>query len=170
MAHPGTRTLQDSDPEVAALVGKEKSRQLHHIELIASEVHPRRSPRPPGSLPCAQNFTSRAVMEALGSCLTNKYAEGLPGARYYGGTDVVDLVENLCIKRTLETFHLKPEEWGVNVQPYSGSPANFAVYTALLQCVIIVFSRLLLAFASPITTSLSASYVTLARCFSVRPH
>lgn len=72
-------------------------------------------------------------METLGSCLTNKYAEGLPGARYYGGTDVVDEVENLCIKRSLETFHLKPEEWGVNVQPYSGSPANFAVFTALLQ-------------------------------------
>lgn len=71
-------------------------------------------------------------MEALGSCLTNKYAEGLPGARYYGGTDVVDQVENLCIKRSLETFHLKPEEWGCNVQPYSGSPANFAVYTGLL--------------------------------------
>jgi len=59
-------------------------------------------------------------MEALGSCLTNKYAEGLPGARYYGGTEVVDQVENLCIKRALEAFHLDPNQWGVNVQPYSG--------------------------------------------------
>lgn len=60
-------------------------------------------------------------MEALGSCLTNKYAEGLPGGRYYGGTDVVDQVENLCIKRALEAFHLDSNQWGVNVQPYSGT-------------------------------------------------
>lgn len=74
----------------------------------------------------AQNFTSKAVMEALGSCLTNKYAEGLPGARYYGGTEVVDQVENLCIKRALEAFHLDANHWGVNVQPYSG---NFSCFT-----------------------------------------
>jgi glycine hydroxymethyltransferase len=80
-----------------------------------------------------QNFTSRAVMEALSSCLTNKYAEGLPGKRYYGGSEVVDEVENLCIKRALEVFRLNPEQWGVNVQPYSGSGANFAAYTAVLQ-------------------------------------
>jgi glycine hydroxymethyltransferase len=72
-------------------------------------------------------------MEALGSHLTNKYAEGLPGKRYYGGSEVVDQVENLCIKRALETFHLEEQEWGVNVQPYSGSGANFAAYTAILQ-------------------------------------
>lgn len=71
-------------------------------------------------------------MEALGSHLTNKYAEGLPGKRYYGGSEVVDEVENLCIKRALETFHLDENEWGVNVQPYSGSGANFAAYTAIL--------------------------------------
>lgn len=86
------------------------------LELIASE-----------------NFTSRAVMEALGSCLTNKYAEGLPGDRYYGGNEVVDKVERLAIKRSLEAFRLDPNEWGVNVQPYSGSTANFAAYTALLK-------------------------------------
>ena len=88
-------------------------------------------------------------MEAVGSCLTNKYSEGLPGKRYYGGNEVIDQVENLCIKRVLqpksrqilklisakalETFHLDPAQWGVNVQPYSGSPANFAAYTALLR-------------------------------------
>jgi glycine hydroxymethyltransferase len=59
-------------------------------------------------------------MEALGSCLTNKYSEGYPGKRYYGGTEVVDKIENLCIERALTAFGLKAEEWGVNVQPYSG--------------------------------------------------
>ena len=86
------------------------------IELIASE-----------------NFTSKPVMEVLGSCLTNKYSEGQPGARYYGGNDIIDKIEFLCKDRALQAFRLDPAEWGVNVQPYSGSPANFAVYTALLQ-------------------------------------
>jgi glycine hydroxymethyltransferase len=98
------------------LIEQEKSRQWRSLELIASE-----------------NFTSKAVMDCLGSCLTNKYAEGLPGARYYGGNEVVDQVEVLCQKRALEAYGLDPEKWGVNVQPYSGSPANFAVYTALLR-------------------------------------
>merc|ERR1711881_756961 len=86
------------------------------IELIASE-----------------NFTSRAVMECLGSMLTNKYSEGQAGSRYYGGNQVIDKIENLCKKRALAAFGVSDKEWGVNVQPYSGSPANFAVYTALLQ-------------------------------------
>jgi glycine hydroxymethyltransferase len=71
-------------------------------------------------------------MEAIGSCLTNKYAEGLPHKRYYGGNEVVDKIEILCQKRALEVFGLDPSLWGVNVQPYSGSPANFAAYTAVL--------------------------------------
>jgi glycine hydroxymethyltransferase len=112
---PGNRPLSETDPTMAGLVQEEKARQLRSIELIASE-----------------NFTSRAVMECLGSCLTNKYSEGQPGARYYGGNEVIDKVENLCKTRALEAFHLDEKEWGVNVQPYSGSPANFAVYTALL--------------------------------------
>ena len=95
---------------------KEKERQVNGIELIASE-----------------NFTSKAVMECLGSCMTNKYSEGLPGARYYGGNEMVDELENLCRDRALQAFGLSPDNWGVNVQPYSGSPANFAVYTALLK-------------------------------------
>jgi glycine hydroxymethyltransferase len=98
------------------LIEQEKSRQWRSLELIASE-----------------NFTSRAVMDCLGSALTNKYAEGLPGARYYGGNEVVDKVEGLCQSRALAAYGLDPEKWGVNVQPYSGSPANFAVYTALLR-------------------------------------
>merc|ERR1711953_1344515 len=81
----------------------------------------------------SENFTSRAVMECLGSVLTNKYSEGQPNARYYGGNEVIDKIENLCKQRALKAFGLDDKEWGVNVQPYSGSPANFAVYTALLQ-------------------------------------
>jgi glycine hydroxymethyltransferase len=72
-------------------------------------------------------------MEANGSALTNKYSEGLPGARYYGGNEHIDVIENLTRKRALEAFHLDAEKWGVNVQPYSGSTANFSVFTGLLQ-------------------------------------
>lgn len=72
-------------------------------------------------------------MQANGSELTNKYAEGLPGARYYGGNEVVDEVENVCRSRALAAFNLDPAVWGVNVQAYSGSPANFAAYTALIR-------------------------------------
>jgi glycine hydroxymethyltransferase len=71
--------------------------------------------------------------QALGSVLTNKYSEGLPGARYYAGNEHIDEIENLCKQRALQLFGLDPQQWGVNVQPYSGSPANFAVYTALLN-------------------------------------
>ena len=102
--------------QVYNILIKEKERQVNGIELIASE-----------------NFTSKAVMECLGSCMTNKYSEGLPGARYYGGNEMVDELENLCRDRALEAFGLSKDAWGVNVQPYSGSPANFAVYTALLK-------------------------------------
>merc|ERR1719166_258609 len=111
----GNRPLSDADPVMAGLVKEERARQMRSIELIASE-----------------NFTSRAVMECLGSALTNKYSEGQPGARYYGGNQIIDQVENLCKERALAAFGLKEREGGVNVQPYSGSPANFAVYTALL--------------------------------------
>lgn len=72
-------------------------------------------------------------MEANGSALTNKYSEGLPGARYYGGNEIIDQLENVCRRRALQAFRLNSEEWGVNVQPYSGSPANFAAFTALLS-------------------------------------
>lgn len=72
-----------------------------------------------------QNLTSRATMEANGSILTNKYSEGLPNARYYGGNEYIDELEILCRKRALEAFHLDPAKWGVNVQPYSGSVSPF---------------------------------------------
>ena len=108
--------LDNSDPEVAKIIHSEYLRQKNGIELIASE-----------------NFVSSAVLAALGSHMTNKYSEGQVGKRYYGGNEHIDEMELLCKKRALELFHLDPEEWHVNVQPYSGSPANFAVYTALLN-------------------------------------
>ncbi|CAM6098862.1 unnamed protein product [Calypogeia fissa] len=108
--------LEELDPEMHAIIECEKRRQFRGLELIASE-----------------NFTSRAVMEAVGSCLTNKYSEGLPGKRYYGGNEFIDQSERLCQSRALAAFNVEPSEWGVNVQPLSGSPANFAVYTAILQ-------------------------------------
>ncbi|KWU41243.1 glycine hydroxymethyltransferase [Rhodotorula sp. JG-1b] len=108
--------LAEADPEIQALVERETYRQFRGLELIASE-----------------NLTSLAVMEANGSMFTNKYSEGLPGARYYGGNEVVDELEILCQKRALAAFHLDEKVWGVNVQPYSGSTANFAAFTALIQ-------------------------------------
>ncbi|KAJ8640011.1 hypothetical protein MRB53_016705 [Persea americana] len=107
--------LSVADPDVHEIMEKEKVRQFRGIELIASE-----------------NFVCRAVMEALGSHLTNKYSEGMPGARYYGGNQYIDQIETLCWERALAAFHLDPENWGVNVQPYSCTSANFAVYTGLL--------------------------------------
>eukprot|EP01138_Halocafeteria_seosinensis_P013787 gb/GECG01014079.1/.p1 GENE.gb/GECG01014079.1/~~gb/GECG01014079.1/.p1 ORF type:complete len:478 (+),score=71.48 gb/GECG01014079.1/:1-1434(+) len=112
----GNTPLKEHDPELYDIIELEKHRQWSCLELIASE-----------------NFTSQAVIDCLGSALTNKYAEGLPGARYYGGNEHIDKVEKLCQQRALEAFSLNSEEWGVNVQPYSGSPANFAVYTGLLN-------------------------------------
>jgi len=112
----GNRSLHEVDPEISELIKEEKKRQVCGLELIASE-----------------NFTSHAVIEAVGSCLTNKYSEGYPGKRYYGGNEVVDKVESLCQQRAMKAFNLDSNEWGVNVQPYSGSPANFEVYTALLK-------------------------------------
>lgn len=111
-----TMSLAIQDPEVAALLAAETDRQQTTIELIASE-----------------NYTSETVLEALGSVFTNKYAEGLPGKRYYGGTEVVDKLETLCIQRALAAFQLDANEWGCNVQPYSGSVANMAVYLGLLK-------------------------------------
>jgi glycine hydroxymethyltransferase len=108
--------LRDYDPALADMIDNEEHRQRYGLELIASE-----------------NFASAAVREALGSCLTNKYSEGNVGKRYYGGNEFIDQIESLCMDRALALFELNPEEWGINVQPYSGSPANFAVYTALLQ-------------------------------------
>jgi len=108
--------LTEIDPELCEIIEKEKARQRNSLILIASE-----------------NLTSKAVLQALGSVLSNKYSEGYPGARYYGGNENIDKIELLCQKRALEAFQLDPEEWGVNVQSLSGSPANFQVYTALLE-------------------------------------
>jgi glycine hydroxymethyltransferase len=110
------QSLESSDLELKELIDKEYQRQNSSIELIASE-----------------NFTSPGVIECLGSILTNKYSEGYPGNRYYGGNQCIDEIELLCQKRALEAFNLTFDKWSVNVQPYSGSPANMAVYTGLLN-------------------------------------
>lgn len=115
-SHLKSTALESSDPDVYNIIRKEYRRQVEGIELIASE-----------------NFVSEAVLEALGSCFTNKYSEGLPKARYYGGNKNIDEMEILCQQRALSLYRLDDNQWGVNVQPYSGSPANFAVYTALLK-------------------------------------
>ncbi len=104
--------LQQNDPELAAIIGRELNRQQTHLELIASE-----------------NFTSPAVMAAQGSVLTNKYAEGLPTKRYYGGCEFVDQAEQLAIDRVKKLFGAAH----ANVQPHSGAQANFAVFLALLS-------------------------------------
>ncbi|HEX4104409.1 MAG TPA: serine hydroxymethyltransferase [Candidatus Paceibacterota bacterium] len=104
--------IKKSDPQVYEVLKREEQRQKEGIELIASE-----------------NYVSRAVLEAMGSPLTNKYSEGYPGKRYYGGNEVIDDAENLAIARAKELFHAEH----VNVQPLSGSPANLAVYMALLN-------------------------------------
>ncbi len=109
---PPGRALRDADPEIARLIDDETARQSHGIELIASE-----------------NFVSPAVLEAMGSPLTNKYAEGLPGKRYYGGCEVVDQVENIAIDRAKQLFGADH----ANVQPHSGASANSAVALAFLK-------------------------------------
>ena len=108
-------SLLETDPQISEIIKLEQQRQFKNIVLIASE-----------------NFTSKAVMEALGSVMNNKYSEGYPGARYYGGNQYIDMAENLCRQRALEAYRLSPQNWGVNVQALSGAPANFYVYTAVL--------------------------------------
>src|SRR5690348_12614148 len=104
--------LRAEDPEIAAAIDCELDRQQNTLEMIASE-----------------NFTSEAVMEATGSVLTNKYAEGYPGKRYYGGCEAVDVAENLAIERAKVLFGAEH----ANVQPHSGSQANAGVYFAMLD-------------------------------------
>jgi glycine hydroxymethyltransferase len=108
-------TLKAKDPQIYDLIQKERRRQGEVLELIASE-----------------NYVSQEVLQALGSVLTNKYAEGYPRKRYYAGNEVIDQVEELACERVKDVFGL-PLDWHVNVQPYSGSPANMEAYAALLE-------------------------------------
>src|SRR5947209_4734052 len=112
MPNPMSRSLSEADPQIYAAIRRELERQHEQIELIASE-----------------NFTSEAVLEATGSVFTNKYAEGYPGKRYYGGCEFADVVENLARERAKKLFGAEY----VNVQPHSGSQANQAAYAAVLQ-------------------------------------
>ena len=112
MAAPGNAPLSEADPKVAGLIRAEEARERDVVRLIPSE-----------------NYASRAVMEATGSVLTNKYSEGYPGKRYYEGQQIIDPLETLAIERATALFGADH----ANVQPYSGSPANLAVYFAFLQ-------------------------------------
>ena len=112
----GSLSLKEFDSELFDLIKKEENRQRVGLELVASE-----------------NYTSRAVMECLGSCLTNKYSEGNVGARYYGGNEYIDKIEQLCIDRCMKAYGLDEKVWHINVQPYSGSPANLEVLMGLLS-------------------------------------
>ncbi|ODQ79270.1 hypothetical protein BABINDRAFT_162304 [Babjeviella inositovora NRRL Y-12698] len=111
-----SKSVRDVDPEMADILNQERARQRNSITLIPSE-----------------NFTSKAVMDLLGSEMQNKYSEGYPGERYYGGNEIIDKAESLCQKRALESFGLDPAEWGVNVQPLSGAPANLYAYSAIME-------------------------------------
>ena len=108
--------ILSKDKTLGKLLLKEFNRQKKGIELIASE-----------------NFTSTEVREVLGSILTNKYSEGLPGKRYYGGNQIIDQIESLCQDRALNLYRLNKKKWGVNVQPYSGSVANISAYFGILN-------------------------------------
>src|ERR1700733_10082449 len=112
MSNPMARPLAEVDPDIYRLIQKETDRQNGQLELIASE-----------------NFTSEAILEATGSVLTNKYAEGYPGKRYYGGCEFVDQIEEIARDRAKKLFGAEY----VNVQPHSGSQANQAAYAAILQ-------------------------------------
>jgi glycine hydroxymethyltransferase len=108
--------LEKKDKKLSDLIKKEIRRQSLTINLIPSE-----------------NIVPLEILEAVGSPLMNKYSEGYPGKRYYPGNEIYDEIENLCKERALEAFKLDPNEWHVNVQSYSGSPANFAIYSALME-------------------------------------
>ena len=112
MSHDHNASLRDADPLVAHLIDRELGRQRHGLELIASE-----------------NFASRAVIDAMGTPLTNKYAEGYPGRRYYGGCEVIDEIEQLAIDRLKQLFGAEH----ANVQPHSGAQANFAAFMAVVS-------------------------------------
>jgi glycine hydroxymethyltransferase len=112
MSHDHNASLRDADPLVAHLIDRELGRQRHGLELIASE-----------------NFASRAVIDAMGTPLTNKYAEGYPGRRYYGGCEVIDEIEQLAIDRLMQLFGAEH----ANVQPHSGAQANFAAFMAVVS-------------------------------------
>ncbi|EDK46978.1 serine hydroxymethyltransferase, mitochondrial precursor [Lodderomyces elongisporus NRRL YB-4239] len=111
-----SKPVSEVDPEMASILEQERTRQRQCISLIPSE-----------------NYTSKSVMELLGSEMQNKYSEGYPGERYYGGNKIIDKSESLCQQRALEAFGLNPEEWGVNVQALSGAPANLYTYSAILE-------------------------------------
>jgi len=108
--------IEKQDPQIAKLIKEEEKRQKETLDLIASE-----------------NYPSRAVREALGSIFVAKYAEGRPYKRYYAGQRNVDKLETLVEQRARKVFGLSPQKWAVNIQPYSGSPANYAVYRGLLR-------------------------------------
>ena len=135
-------SLSQTDPEINRIISNDEERQRRTINLIASE-----------------NYTSRAVLEAQGSFLTYKYAEGYPGRRYYGGCENMDAIEELAIQRARELFHAEH----ANVQPHSGTQANMAAYFALLEYGDSVLSMSLAAMVKASTQSSSVLFSGMAR-------
>lgn len=164
------KSLLETDPEVAKIMvclkalspTATRSSLLTRTFVQTNEIQRQRESI---ILIASENVTSRAVFDALGSPMSNKYSEGLPGARYYGGNEHIDQIELLCQKRALEAFNLDSAKWGVNVQALSGSPANLQVYQALMP----VHGRLM-GLDLPHGGHLSHGYQTPAKKYAYFPH
>ena len=167
--------MKESDPEVAEIMVSQNSalhatfdRSLRHCpeaHIWGFQAREIQRQRESIVLIASENFTSRAVFDALGSPMSNKYSEGYPGARYYGGNQHIDTIELTCQSRALKAFGLDSAKWGVNVQTLSGSPANLQVYQAIMR----PHDRLM-GLDLPHGGHLSHGYQTPQKKYAIPPH